>query len=68
MSIQPIRTCEECGHQTTLKTEICFACGEKMRHRSKEGVKRVVRSIVFVLAAIYVLLSAFKSFGFWFRV
>lgn len=63
MSLQPVRRCEECGYETTAKTDICLACGESMRRRGKGGVRGLLRSLILLVIAVYILLSAFKVFG-----
>ncbi len=63
MSLQPVRRCEECGYETTAKTDICLSCGESMRRRAKSGVRGLLRSVILIAVAIYILLSAFKVFG-----
>ncbi len=64
MSLQPVRRCEECGYETTAKTDICLSCGERMRRRAKGGVRGLLRSVILIAIAVYILLSAFKVFGF----
>ena len=64
MSLQPVRRCEECGYETTAKTDICLSCGERLRGRMKGGVRGLLRSIILIAIAVYILLSAFKVFGF----
>ena len=64
MSLQPVRRCEECGYETTAKTDICLSCGERMRRRAKGGVRGLLRSVMLIAIAVYILLSAFKVFGF----
>ena len=64
MSLQPVRRCEECGYETTAKTDICLSCGESMRRRAKGGVRGLLRSVILIAIAVYILLSAFKVFGF----
>jgi uncharacterized paraquat-inducible protein A len=64
MSLQPVRRCEECGYETTAKTDICLSCGERMRRRAKSGVRGLLRSVILIAIAVYILLSAFKVFGF----
>ncbi len=63
MSLQPVRRCEECGYETTAKTDICLSCGESMRRRMKGGIRGFLRSLILIVIAIYILLSAFKVFG-----
>ena len=64
MPLQPVRRCEECGYETTAKTDICLACGERIRGRMKGGVRGLLRSVILIAIAVYILLSAFKVFGF----
>ena len=64
MSLQPVIRCEECGYETTAKTDICLSCGEKIRGRMKGGVRGLLRSVILIAIAVYILLSAFKVFGF----
>ena len=63
MALQPVRRCEECGYETTAKTDICLSCGERIRRRAKGGVRGLLRSLILIAIAIYILLSAFKVFG-----
>ena len=63
MSLQPVRRCEECGYETTAKTDVCLSCGESMRRRMKGGVRGFLRSLILLAIAVYILLSAFKVFG-----
>lgn len=62
--MSPVTRCEECGYETTAKTDICLSCGESIRGRTKSGVRGLLRSLVLIAVAIYILLSAFKVFGF----
>ncbi len=64
MPMRPVRRCEECGYETTAKMDVCLSCGESMRRRSKGGVRGLLRSLILVAVAIYILLSAFQVFGF----
>ncbi len=64
MALQPVRKCEECGYETTAKTDICLSCGERIRRRAKGGVRGLLRSVILIAIAIYILLSTFKVFGF----
>ena len=64
MSLQPVRRCEECGYETTAKTDVCFACGERIRGKMKGGLRGFLRSVILLAIAVYILLSAFKVFGF----
>ena len=64
MPLQPVRRCEECGYETTAKTDVCLACGESIRGKIKGGVRGLLRSVIFIAIAIYILLSTFKVFGF----
>ncbi len=64
MALQPVRRCEECGYETTAKTDICLSCGERIRRRAKGGVRGLLRSVILIAIAVYILLSAFKVFGF----
>ena len=63
MSLQPVRRCEECGYETTAKTDMCLSCGESMRRRMKGGIRGLLRSVILIAIAIYILLSTFKVFG-----
>lgn len=62
--MRPVTKCEECGYETTAKTDVCLACGERIRRRMKGGVRGLLRSVIFIAIAVYILLSAFKVFGF----
>ncbi len=64
MSLQPVIRCEECGYESTAKTEVCLACGERIRGRIKGGFRGILRSVMLVAIAIYILLETFKVFGF----
>lgn len=64
MSLQPVRRCEECGYETTAKTDVCLSCGESMRRRVKGGIRGLLRSLILIAIAVYILLSAFKVFGY----
>lgn len=64
MSVSPVTRCGECGYETTAKTDICLSCGERLRGRMKGGVRGLLRSVILIAVAIYILLSAFKVFGF----
>ncbi|MCY3986010.1 MAG: hypothetical protein OXF23_03080 [Candidatus Dadabacteria bacterium] len=63
MSLEPVRRCEECGYETTAKTDVCLSCGESLRPRAKGGVRGLIRSLILVAIALYILLSSFKVFG-----
>ena len=52
MSLQPVRRCEECGYETTAKTDICLSCGERMRRRVKGGIRGLLRSLILIAIAI----------------
>ena len=64
MPLQPVRRCEECGYESTAKTDVCLACGERIRGKMKGGLRGFLRSIILLAIAVYILLSAFKVFGF----
>lgn len=64
MSLQSVRRCEECGYETTAKTDVCLSCGESMRRRMKGGIRGLLRSLILIAIAVYILLSAFKVFGY----
>ena len=64
MSMSPVTRCEECGYETTAKTDICLSCGERIQRRMKGGVRGLLRSVILIAIAAYILLSAFKVFGF----
>lgn len=63
MPFEPETTCGECGYGGTIKTDTCPGCGERIRRRSG-GFRGLLRSILFLLIALYVLFSAFKDFDF----
>ena len=63
MSFEPETICGECGYESTMKTDTCPGCGEKIRRRSG-GFRGLIRSVLFLLIALYVLFSAFKEFDF----
>lgn len=66
MSFKPATSCDECGYESTMKTDICPGCGEKLRSRGG-GVRGLLRSVFFLLIAVYILFSAFKEFDFSWR-
>ncbi len=64
MPTRPVVRCDECGYEATVKTDVCLSCGERIQSRIKGGVKGLIRSIILIAIAIYILLSSFKVFGF----
>ena len=64
MSLEPVKRCEECGYETTAKTDVCLSCGERIRGRGKGGIRGLLRSLILLGIAVYILLSAFQVFGF----
>lgn len=63
MTFEPETVCGECGYGGSMKTDMCPGCGEKIRRRSG-GFRGLLRSVLFLLIALYVLFSAFKEFDF----
>lgn len=62
MSNMHVTKCEECGCEITLKTDRCLNCGEKISTVSTSLVKGFTRKLVFILAAVYMLLTAIATF------
>ncbi|NIP30117.1 MAG: hypothetical protein GTO02_08175 [Candidatus Dadabacteria bacterium] len=60
----PVTKCEECGFEISMKSDICLNCGEKIYKISKGGIKSLIRRIIFVIIALYMLLSGLKVFDF----
>ena len=52
--------CEECGYEITVKTNTCINCGEKIGELKPGIIKVFMRRIIFIIFAIYILLSALK--------
>ncbi len=52
--------CEECGYEITVKTNTCINCGEKIGEPKPGIIKVFMRRIIFIIFAIYILLSALK--------
>jgi DNA-directed RNA polymerase subunit RPC12/RpoP len=52
--------CEECGYEITVKTNTCINCGEKIGKLKPGRIKIFLRSIIYLLIAAYILLSALK--------
>ncbi len=52
--------CEECGYEITVKTNTCINCGEKIGKLKPGRIKTFLRSIIYLLIAAYILLSALK--------
>jgi len=50
--------CEECGYEITVKTNTCINCGEKIGKLKPGKLKVFLRGIIYLLIAVYVLLSA----------
>ena len=52
--------CEECGYEITVKSNTCLNCGEKIGKLKPGKLKTFMRGIVYILIAVYILLSALK--------
>jgi DNA-directed RNA polymerase subunit RPC12/RpoP len=52
--------CEECGYEITVKTNTCINCGEKIGKLKPGKIKVFMKRIIFIIFAIYILLSALK--------
>ena len=52
--------CKECGYEITVKTNTCINCGEKIGKLKPGRIKIFLRSIIYLLIAAYILLSALK--------
>lgn len=57
-----VTKCEECGYEISIKTDRCLNCGEKISKLKPGKIKSYTRRVLFILFAIYILLSALKIF------
>ncbi len=57
-----VSKCNECGYEISIKTDTCPNCGEEMGVRVG-GVRGVLRRIILLLMALYIMYSALKIFA-----
>lgn len=60
MSTTPVAKCEECGYEITTNSKVCINCGEKIYRPGEGRFKNIVKRVIFIVIAVYVLLSALK--------
>lgn len=60
MSTTPVAKCEECGYEMTTTSSVCINCGAKIYRPGEGRFKNIVKRVIFIIIAVYVLLSALK--------
>ena len=56
--------CEECGFEISIKSKICLNCGEKIYKIGSNRIGNIIKRIVFIILAIYMLLSGLNLLDF----
>jgi anaerobic ribonucleoside-triphosphate reductase len=58
MTTTPVAKCEECGYEITTDSKICINCGEKIHRAGGSSFQNLVKRVIFLIIAAYILLSA----------
>lgn len=56
--------CEECGFEISIKSNICLNCGERIHKPTSNKFVGIIKRIIFIIFALYMLLSGLNVFEF----